>query len=176
MFRRSLFAGALLGLMAVSFQPLAAAQLDAVGKTTSPLVGSWKFTLNPTTTTPPIPAATPGLITFTSDGTAIETDGLEVAPRPGASTTTPVTYGTPGHGAWGPGPDATGYAVSVVSLAVSPNGALHSTNTYLFLLNLDSTGNQFSGTFGLSETLPGGQTVTISGNVTGEKITAPLLP
>jgi hypothetical protein len=143
---------------------------------TAPIVGSWKVTLNPTSTTSPAVAAVPGLITYTSDGLVLETDGWEVASRPGPAATSPVLYGTPGHGAWNPGPTQTNYAAAVVSLSVNANGTLHSTNVYQIIVTVDTATDQLTGSFELSETAPSGQVTTISGSVAGQRILAPALP
>src|SRR5262245_43761487 len=68
-------------------------------QTTAPtLVGSWEFTATPETTSNAAPATIEGLATFTSDGTAIETDTTEILGRV-----------SPGHGIWQNGPIPRGY-------------------------------------------------------------------
>jgi hypothetical protein len=124
---------------------------------------------NPTPTTNPIPATeTPvtGLATFTSDKTVIETDTNAAALRL-----------TPGHGIWTVGPVVSHWFIRFTNLEPSPNGTLEATRVTTLTVELNSTGNKFSG--GYSSTLfyaTHPLAVTSSGTVTGQLMQIPLLP
>src|SRR5579871_5000850 len=94
MSRKVLLASIICGLLALSVTPKS---LFAASKPS--LAGSWVLTLTPTAPPTPPVVVIPGLATFTTDGSVVETDGSEVAPGP-ASSTSGATYGTPGHGIW----------------------------------------------------------------------------
>ena len=136
------------------------------------LQGSWRFTLTPATPTPS--AQIPGLVTFTSDGSLIETDGSELT---AISATTGATPSSPGHGVWQLGPSMTFYYVQYDSITVAANGALISTNQTTMTLTMSSTGQNFSGSYTTSTINPQGMVLkTVSGSVTGVLIPHPALP
>ena len=109
-----------------------------MAQTTTPtLVGSWEFTATPETTSNASPPAIEGLATFTSDGTAIETDTTGILGRV-----------SPGHGIWQNGPIPGGYLfVRFTSLVPNLNGTLHSKQILTMFLTLNSTGDEFSGPY-----------------------------
>ena len=171
MTRKAIFLSLFLGLTLLGIQP-AAGQLAS----TSPLVGSWQFTLttnNPTATAPVVPI--PALATFTADGSVVETDGTEAAPA--LVSTVNVVYGTPGHGIWQPAPAIGNLFIQFISLMVNPNASLHARRIVQIIGALDSTGNNFKGTYDSQVVDPMGHTIAMSrGTVTGQKTPHPLLP
>jgi hypothetical protein len=117
----------------------------------------------------------PGLATFTSDGSAVETDATEVVPMMIAAGT--AVYGTPGHGIWQPGPAVGNLFIQFISLMVNPNTTLHAKKIVTITGTLDSTGNHFSGNYHFELVDPTGHIITMgSGTVTGQRIPHPLLP
>jgi hypothetical protein len=160
------------GLILSAIQPLAAQATNHPS-----LAGSWQLTLIPASppASEPAVAPIPGLATFTSDGSAIETDATEVVPMTSA-TGTPV-YGTPGHGIWQPGPAVGNLFIQFISLLVNHNETLHAKKIVTITGALDSTGNHFSGNYDFELVDPTGHAITRgSGTVTGQKIPHPLLP
>ena len=148
-------------------------RLEAQVGNSPTLVGSWQFTFKPNSVAPAPPF--PGLATFTSDGTAIETDATEVIPL--MIAVTPAVHGTPGHGIWQPGPTIGSLFVQFVSLIVNRNATLHAKKTVTITGELDSTGNNFSGGYSFELADPEGHVIKAgSGTLTGQKIPHPLLP
>jgi hypothetical protein len=158
---RTFLASLMCGLTAIAVQPLCAAA------TTLSLAGSWQFTLTPiASSTPAVPI--PGLATFTTDGSVIETDGSEFAPIP--SSTAAVKPSTPGHGIWQPANTPATLLVQYISLVLNPDGSLLGRNITTMFLTLPSTGNQFSGTYKTDQEIGGVTTVVSSGTVSGTLI------
>jgi hypothetical protein len=108
-------------VLASLFSGLAFAQPTSM----SSLTGSWQLTLTPKAPiAAAIPlAAVPGLVTFTSDGSLVESDATEAVPSAIA------VYGTPGHGIWQPGPAIGNFYIQYISLFVNHNATLHSKKT-----------------------------------------------
>jgi hypothetical protein len=160
------------GLILSAIQPLAAQATNP-----SSLAGSWQLTLipaGPPASGPPV-APVPGLATFTSDGSVVETDATEVVPMMNAAGT--AVYGTPGHGIWQPGPAIGNLFIQFISLMVNHNATLHAKKTVTITGRLDSTGNHFSGNYSYELVDPAGLVIaTGSGTVTAEKIPHPALP
>ena len=171
MTRKAILVGMFFGLILLAIQP-AAAQLPS----TSPLVGSWQLTLTPNSPTPNPPVVPiPALATFTADGTVVETDGSEATPA--LVSTVNVVYGTPGHGIWQPAPAIGNLFIQFISLMVNPNASLHARRIVEIIGALDSTGNNFKGSYDSQVVDPTGHTIVMSrGTVTGQKIPHPLLP
>jgi hypothetical protein len=170
MSKRKLLAYIVCGLIAIAVRPTSAAAA------TPGLTGSWQFTLTPIlphTGTPVVPI--PGLATFTSDGSVIETDGSEFAINP-ASTTPVSTVGTPGHGIWEPGNTPISLYVQYFSLVLDPTGALYARNITTMMLSLNTTGNQFSGTYVTDQVIGTETKLLSSGTVTGQLIPHSPLP
>ena len=167
---RTLFVLIVCVVVALLFEPAPAMAAK------SPLVGSWQITLTPNAppTPPVIPA--PGLATFTTDGSVVETDGTELAPGP-ASTTGP-TFGSPGHGIWQLLPSLTGFYIQWNSVTVNANGSLHSSSVTVATASVvaSSTGTTLSGQYTTTITTSGGVVNTITGKITGTLIPHPLLP
>jgi hypothetical protein len=169
MTRRTLLALIVCGLIAIAVQPTSAAAAPPS------LAGSWQFTL-----TPSIPSGTPavqipGLATFTTDGSVIETDGSEFAPSP-ISTTPLAKAATPGHGIWQMANTPITLYVQYISLVLDADGALYARNVTTMFLTLNSTGNRFTGTYTTDQEI-GGVTKTLSnGAVTGQLIPHVQLP
>jgi hypothetical protein len=155
---------------------LSAGQHLAAQATNPPsLAGSWQLTLTPIN--PNASALVPihGLATFTSDGSAVETDATEVVPTIG-SAGTPV-YGTPGHGIWQPGPAVGNLFIRFISLLVNHNVTLQARKIVTITGTLDSTGNHFRGNYDYQLVDPAGHVIAMgSGAVTGQRIPHPLLP
>jgi hypothetical protein len=170
MSRRMLLACMFCGLGLLAIQPVVAQPAT----TTASLVGSWEFTLTPqVSATPKLPI--PGLATFTSDGTVIETDTSDVVPvqiSPGRAV-----FGTPGHGIWQPSPVFGSWFIRFTSLVANPNATLHSKRVLTMTVTLNSTGDQFSGGYSFELVDPTGHAITTgSGSVAGQLMVHPLLP
>jgi hypothetical protein len=159
---RTFLATLICGLTAIAVQPLSAAA------TTPSLAGSWQFTLTPTASTPTV-VPIPGLATFTTDGSVIETDGSEFASIP-SSTAAAIKPSTPGHGIWQIGNTPITLFVQYISLVLNPDGSLLGRNITTMLLALNSTGDQFSGTYKTDEVIGSVTTVVSSGTVSGTLI------
>jgi len=169
MTNKTLLTITILGLTALCALPA------SVNAATSPLVGSWQFALTPSTAPNPA-AAIPGLATFVSDGTIVETDGLEIAVKPPSSTGA-ATYSSPGHGVWQLGPSLTFYYVQYYSIVANKNGTLAATNNTTMNLTLNSTGTSFTGSYTTELTSPSGTVLkTTTGTVSGTLIPHPALP
>jgi hypothetical protein len=166
MSRTTLFASLFCGLIALAVQPMSAA--------TPSLAGSWQFTLTPTgsTTTPPVEI--PGLATFTGDGSAIETDGSELAPAP--SSTGVVRASTPGHGIWQLANTPETLYVRYISLVLDGNGSLYARNVTIMYLTMDASGKTFTGTYTTDQVMGTLTSVLATGTVTGEIIPHVALP
>ena len=132
------------------------------------IVGSWKINfVSPTN--PPQFQPIPGVITFTSDGTVVESDGGEVAPTviPGV----PTQYGTAGHGVWKRREDGE-VVLKLIEIFVFGNNTLSATGTLKFRLKLDEDDDAFfgSGTFEFVD--PNGNVLASgSENLEGKRIT-----
>jgi hypothetical protein len=137
------------------------------------LAGSWQLTFTATSlvVAPGIPV--PGLATFTSDGSVVETDGSQVVP---AVSTFGGVYSTPAHGVWQAGPAVGAYVIQLISLMVNQNASLYARKTVTITGGLNTQGN-FSGSYNFQVTDPSGHVVTTgSGTVAGERIPHPVLP
>ena len=167
-----LFACMSFGLSLSAVQPVAAQAANLPSLAGS----SWQLTLiagGPPASSPAV-VPVPGLATFTSDGTVVETDATEVVPIEVEGT---AVYGTPGHGIWQPGPAVGNLFIQFISLMVNQNTTLHSKKIVTITGALDSTGNHFSGNYNFELVSPTGHIITTgSGTVTGQRIPHPLLP
>ena len=156
-------------MVLVACVPLFLAALHPViAQTTTPtLVGSWEFTATPETTSQASPPAIEGLATFTSDGTAIETDTTAILGRV-----------SPGYGIWQNGPIPSGYLfVRFTRLVPNFNGTLHSKQILTMFLTLNSTGDAFSGSYDFQVVNTGGDIISNGkGTVVGKLMVHPLLP
>ena len=161
----------ILGAVLSGLEPLA-----AQSPTPAPLAGSWQLTLTPSRQNPPATAPTIyALATFTSDGSAIETDSSEVAPISPAVMT--GVRATAGHGIWQPAPAFGNLYIQFINLVVNSNGSLYARKTVTIGGALDSTGNNFSGSYSYVLTDPnGGVLATGSGTAAGQRIPHPALP
>ena len=110
-------------LLVSLIQPAAVAQSVPM----SPLVGSWDFTIKPSSSLNTTTVS--GLLTFTSDGTVVEGDTSEAA-----------VHATPGHGIWQPSPVAGHWFVRFTSLMPNANGSLHSRRIVTLTLAQNSAG------------------------------------
>ncbi len=162
---KTLLASMLCGLIAISHQPISAA--------TPSLTGSWQFTLTPTT--PKTAAAEiPGLATFTSDGSVIETDGSAFAL---SSSSALVRAHTPGHGIWQLANTPITLYVKYLSLVLDADGALYATNvTTMFLTVNETTGSTFTGTYTTEQVIGTVTKVLSSGTASGQLIPHVPLP
>ena len=139
------------------------------------LAGSWEFTLRPISPTAVALVPIEALATFTTDGSAVETDSTEAVPALTAAGST--IYGTPAHGIWQPAPAVGTLFIRFTSLLVNHNGTLHARRVVTMSGVLDSTGNNFKGNYGFELIDPSGTVVaTGSGSVKGQRIVHPLLP
>jgi len=164
--RRTLLASIVCGLSAIAVQ-----SMSAVAATLPSLVGSWQFTLTPTTPVSPV-VPIPGLATFTKDGSVIETDGSEFVPIP--STMVAVRASTPGHGIWQPGPVPGALYVQYISLVLEADGALFARNITTMTLTMNTKGNQFTGTYTTDQEIGTLIIILSTGTVSGQLI--PHLP
>jgi hypothetical protein len=167
-----LFACMSFGLSLSAVQPVAAQAANLPSLAGS----SWQLTLiagGPPASSPAV-VPVPGLATFTSDGTVVETDATEVVPMEVEGT---AVYGTPGHGIWQLGPAVGNLFIRFISLLVNPNTTLHAKKIVTITGALDSTGNHFSGNYDFELVNPSGHMIARgSGTITGQKIPHPLLP
>jgi hypothetical protein len=119
-------------------------QSDDEGRQHHLIVGAWKINFL-SQANPPAFQPIPGVITFTSDGTVVESDGGEVAPTviPGV----PTQYGTVGEGVWKRCDDRE-VVLKLVEIFVFGNNTLSATGTLKFRLKLDGDDRfRGSGTF-----------------------------
>jgi hypothetical protein len=167
--RKAFFAAIVCGLIAIAVQPMSA------GSSTPSLAGSWQFVLTPTSPTPPV-LEIAGLVTFTTDGSAVETDGSELASIPNSSAAVPKTA-SPGHGIWQLGNTPASLYVEYISLVLNKNGSLFARNVTTMLVALDATtGTTFTGSYTTDQVI-GTVTKTISsGTVNGVLIPHVPLP
>jgi hypothetical protein len=164
---QTLLASLICGLIALAIQPTPAAAA------TPSLAGSWQFTLTPTTTTTPPTVEIPGLVTFTTDGSAIETDGSEFVPSP---QTAGISTRTPGHGIWQIGATPSSLYVEYISLALNLDGSLYAKVITTMLLALNSKGTQFAGSYTTVQEVGTVTTTLSSGTVGGQLIPHVPLP
>jgi hypothetical protein len=150
--RKTFFAPIVCGLIAIAVQPKSAAAA------TPTLAGSWQFTLTPTAPPTPPVIQIPGLVTFTTDGSAIETDGLEL-----------INHRSPGHGIWQTGPTPGSLYVEYISLVLTAEGSLDARNVTAMLLALNTKRNQFAGTYTTVQEA-GGVTITLSSGTVGGQL------
>lgn len=152
---------------------LAAIALVALGLTTTSgfsqsnaphLVGSWKGTA--AATSPPGLAPFTSLMTFTSDGTVIESRRLLAEPTPFGTL-----LETTSHGAW-QRTDTGQFDVHFVFLLQNATtGADVGTDNVHLILTLDSTGSILSGTFESTVKDPSGNPLfTASGTYAASRI------
>jgi len=157
------------GLSLSAVQPVAAQAANLPS-----LAGSWQLAFTPLSPTASVPVRVAGLVTFTSDGSVIETDATEVVPMMFEGT---AVYGTPGHGIWQHGPAISNFFIQFISLLLNQNETLHAKKIVTITGSLDSTGNHFRGSYSYELVNPRNVViVTGSGTVTGQKIPHPLLP
>ncbi len=169
MFKKTLLAPTVCGLLLLLAPHVSAATKPA-------LIGSWQLTFTPSTPTPPA-ISIPGLATFTTDGSVIETDGSQVAPGPGSSTG--VTYGTPGHGVWQLLPALTGFYIQYISVSVNPDGSLYAKNVTVASVAVTGSGTAvtLTGQYTTTSTGPTGTPPrTTTGTLTGQLIPHQPLP
>jgi hypothetical protein len=169
MFKRTLLASIVCGLIAIAVQPI-----SAVAATPN-LTGSWQFTLTPMTPPTPPVVPIPGLATFTTDGSVVETDGSEFLPSP-VSATPLASVSSPGHGIWQLANTPTSLYVQYISLVFQANGGLYAKNITTMFLSLNSKGNQFTGTYATNQAIGSINTLLSSGTVSGQLIPHVPLP
>lgn len=168
MSRRTLFAAIVCGLITIAVQPIAAAV------TPPSLAGSWQFTLTPTAPPTPPVVQIAGLVTFTRDGSAIETDGSEFVPNP--PTAVPLGASTPGHGIWQLANTPGTLYVQYISLVLNTDGSLYARNVTTMFLTLNAKGNQFTGSYATNQVAGGITKILSSGAVSGQLIPHVPLP
>jgi hypothetical protein len=177
MSRKTLLAFIVCGLMILLSQPESVVAADPHVANTGTLAGSWELTFTPAPGTTTVPSI-PGLATFTTDGSLVETDGTELAPGI-ASSTGNATYGSPGHGVWQTMPSLTSYYVFYTSVIVNADGTLNSKSITQATVTIStaSSGTTFSGDYTTTTTGPSGvPPVTTSGKLSGQLIPHPALP
>jgi hypothetical protein len=151
------------------------ALVQVLSAATPSLTGSWQFTL--TATAPPTPPVVPipGLATFTSDGSVIETDGSEFA-LTASATAAPAKTSTPGHGIWQMANTPETLYVQYISLVLDTDGALYARRVTTMFLTMNAAGNMFSGTYTTDQVTGSVTTLLSSGTVTGQLIPHVALP
>jgi len=150
------------------------AQPNSAAAATPNLTGSWQFTLTPTAPPTPPVVQIPGLATFTTDGSVVETDGAELVPM--ASSTTPTKVASPGHGIWQIANTPALLYVQYISLVVEADGSLYARNVTTMTLSMNTAGNQFTGSYTTDQVI-GGVTKNLSaGTVSGQLIPHNPLP
>ena len=143
----------------------------ALAQNTPTLSGSWQFSLTPNGSSTSIAA----LATFTTDGSAIETDQSNLEPLTFGAGKVAFTS-TAGHGIWQPGPAISRLYIQIISLVSKRAGPYAGKRVLTITGGLDSTGNNFSGAYTVQFVENNGQTQTATGNIAGQKIPHPLLP
>ena len=133
------------------------------------LAGSWEFRLTPNSNT----TVVPGLATFTTDGSVIETDSSEVI----SGQILPHTFATPGHGIWQPGPAIGNLFVQFTSIVTNSDGSLRAKKIYTMIVRLTANRTQFRGAYSFELVNPSQHSIgSGSGTVTGQLMVHPLLP
>jgi hypothetical protein len=129
----------MLMISVVSFNVFGQSDQEAHGR--NHIVGTWKI-MFVSPTKPPQFQPIPGVITFTSDGTVLESDGGEVAPTviPGV----PTQYGTTGQGVWRCEGDGD-FLLKIIEVFVFGDNTLSATGTLKFKIKLNADGDYFSG-------------------------------
>ena len=176
MSRKTLPALLVCGLLILLSQPKSAVAANPRVANTASLAGSWELTFTPGPGT--TAASVPGLATFTTDGSLIETDGSELAPSMPSAGGSP-TYGSPGHGVWQTLPSLTGFYLSYTSVNVNSDGSLNSKSLTVATVTVStsSTGNTFNGEYSTTTTSAGNTApITTSGKISGQLILHPALP
>ena len=166
--RKTFLASIVCGLIAIAVQPTSAAAA------TPSLAGSWQFTLTPTAPPTPPVIQIPGLATFTTNGSVIETDGSEFVPNP--PSTTPINASTPGHGIWQTANVPGSLYVEYISLVLNTDGSLFARNVTAMFLTLNTKGDQFKGTYTRDQVIGSVTTTVSSGTVSGHLIPHVPLP
>ena len=165
---RSFFYGRLLILIFVLLG-------SSLGQSAPPsLAGSWEFSLIPDRNATGSSVMVPGLATFTTDGSVIETDSSEVIP----SQILLDTFATPGHGIWQPGPAIGNLFVQFTSLVMNSDGLLRAKKIYTMTVSLTTNGTQFKGAYNFELVNRTGQygLASGSGTITGQLMVHPQLP
>ena len=106
----------------------------------NPIIGTWEISFY-SSANPPAFKPIPGLITFTSDGTVIESDGGEVAP-----TSTPVgtQYGTTGQGVWQDEGEK-GIHMKLIEIFANSDNTLGARGVLRFALQVNEAKNTIAG-------------------------------
>jgi len=110
----------------------------------------------------------PGLATFTTDGSVIETDGSEFVPSPPSAA--PFNAATPGHGIWQIAATPGTLYVEYISLVLNADGSLFARNVTTMFLTLNTAGNQFTGTYTTDQVIGSITRVLSKGTVKGQLI------
>lgn len=152
----------LAGLIGLRHIPIAAAQ-DEPSTTDHPLVGSWVVlvTLEDQGADAVLPPELASLVTYFADGNVLAANAGQLPPLPPGSG----LFFTEGHGQWTPIGDSTAEA-TFVSLVLDQTGGLSSTNTARSTLEVDASGNSYTGSLTLESlsstgTSTGSQEVSI---------------
>ena len=136
----------LLALLAVGGQPGTTAREGTPTAAGHPLVGSWQIRFAFETQGGP-PIQLTNLATFSSDGTLVVANGGQLP----TLMTGAGLYLTEGHGAWEPTGERAADAAYVFIL-LDQSGGLASINTARIALEVDPSGDAYSGSFTLDMT------------------------
>lgn len=114
-----------------------------------PLVGSWLVSVSLEGQAPGegLPSDVPSLVTYFADGNVLVANSGQLPPLPPGSG----LFFTEGHGQW----VATGQSsaeASVVSLVLDQTGGLSSTNTAGTAVEVDASGNTYTGSITIEST------------------------
>ena len=151
------FICALCGILLLPAEAASAAQ---DGTTKGSLVGAWEFTAKPDSSRSD-EGEIAGLATFTSDGTATETDTHEAA-----------LHLTPGQGTWRRNPATGRLLIRFTNLAANADGTLNLKRVVTVNVDLNSTRDEFSGDYAVDLVDASGHPMkTRSGSVEGHFMT-----
>lgn len=163
--RRPLVAGAAAGAVAMFAGARSLAAQEGAGATTAhPLVGAWFVAVTYETEAP---AALTNLATFTADGNLLVANAGQLPNvPPGAG----LVF-TEGHGAWEATGERTAQATSVY-LTVNQSGGIASVNTARATIEVDASGDRYTGEASLSIAGPDeGDTVEMFATIDATRIT-----
>lgn len=167
---KTFLASIVCGLIAIALQPMSAAAA------TPSLAGSWQFILTPTTPpsgTPPV-VEIPGLATFTTDGSVIETDGSEFVPNPPSAP--PANPSTPGHGIWQTANTPATLYIEYISLVLNADGSLFARDITTMFVTPNTSVTQFTGSYTTEQVIAGSTKIVSTGTVSGQLIPHVALP
>ena len=120
------------------------------------LVGTWLVSVSLEGQGPgaPVSPEVTSLVTYFADGNVLVANAGQIPPLPPGSG----LFFTEGHGRWVATSD-TAATASYVSLALDQAGGLSSTNTTQATVEVDTTGDAYTGSFALESVSPSGNSM-----------------